>query len=288
MTSPRVSIVVPCWNAGQFIAGLLDCLAAQTFRDFETIVVDDGSSDPATLKVLAALPQGITLVRQENRGLSGARNSGFRAAAGEYVLPLDCDDGLAPTFLAKAVAVLGDSPAVDFVFSHMQLVGSRTGVLERGFNRFDQLFLNQLPYCLLMRRQAWERVGGYDEAMRLGYEDWDFNVRLIATGSIGALIPEPLFIYRVAEGGMLLSKSARRHGELWRQIRRKHPHAYRPAALRVLHAAEGRGRIALPVAAALLMLAPILPNWIFGRMFQTLLARRARRATGDGGAATGC
>lgn len=276
MSGPRVSIVVPCWNAGQFLPGLFESLAAQTFRDFETIVVDDGSTEPATIEALSALPVGVTLIRQENRGLPGARNTGFRAAQGEYVLPLDCDDRLMPDFLAKGVARLDSEPQLDFVFSHMQLVGARQGVLERGFNRFDQLFLNQLPYSLLMRRTAWVRVGGYDETMRQGYEDWDFNLRLIMTGSAGGLMPEPLFIYRVAEGGMLLSKSARRHGELWARIRGKHPGAYGPGALLARSQSEGRGRVSRSGAAGLLAAATVLPAPVFGHLFQILLARRAR------------
>ena len=279
MSAPRVSIVVPCWNAGQFLPGLFESLAAQTFRDFETIVVDDGSTELATLLALEALPPGVTLIRQENRGLPGARNAGFRAAQSEYVLPLDCDDRLAPEFLAKGVALLDAEPSVDFTFSHMQLVGARSGVLERGFNRFDQLFLNQLPYSLLMRRTAWERVGGYDETMRQGYEDWDFNLRLIMSGSTSRLMPEPLFIYRVAEGGMLLSKSARRHGELWARIRSKHPGAYAPTALLTRARVEGRGRVSPIVAAGMLTSAKVLPPAVFGQLFQFLLARRAR-ATG--------
>lgn len=279
MSGPRISIVVPCWNAGQFLPGLFESLAEQSFRDFETIVVDDGSTEVETLEALAALPAGVTLIRQENRGLPGARNTGFRAARGDFVLPLDCDDRLMPEFLAQGVARLDAEPALDFTFSHMQLVGARTGVLKRGFNRFDQLFLNQLPYSLLMRRAAWERVGGYDETMRQGYEDWDFNLRLIMSGSAGGLMPEPLFIYRVAEGGMLLSKSARRHGELWACIRAKHPGAYRPAALLARSRSEGLGRVSMPKAAGLLAASALLPAPIFGRLFQAMLSHRARGVT---------
>jgi glycosyltransferase involved in cell wall biosynthesis len=277
VTGPRVSVVVPCWNAGPFLPGLLASLDAQLFRDFEIIITDDGSTDPATLDELAALPKTVHLVRQENRGLPGARNAGFRAATGELVLPLDCDDRIEPGFLAEAVARLDADPALDFVFSHMRLTGARTGVLERSFNRFDQLFLNQLPYSLLMRRSAWERVGGYDETMRAGYEDWDFNLRLITSGSAGALIPKPLFVYHVAEGGMLLSRSARRHGELWSRIRSKHPDAYRLSNLVRLHRTEGTGKLSLPIASTLLAAAMLLPNPWFGSLYQRALAGRIRR-----------
>ena len=126
-----------------------------------------------------------------------------------------------------------------------------------------------------MRRAAWERVGGYDETMRQGYEDWDFNLRLIMSGSTGGLMPEPLFIYRVAEGGMLLSKSARRHGELWARIRAKHPGAYRSAALLSLVRNEGPGRVSPTVALGLLVTSLILPKSLFGKLFQRLLSHKA-------------
>lgn len=273
---PRVSIVIPCWNAGKHLAGLLDSLRSQTFQDFETILVDDGSSDPETLDAVAALPPDITVVRQENMGLPAARNTGLRVARGEYVFPLDCDDRIEPAFLAKGVALLDARPDIDFMFTDMTLVGARSGTLERSFNRFDQLFLNQLPYALLMRRGAWQSVGGYDETMRAGYEDWDFNLRLIQTGSTGQRLAEPLFVYRVAEGGMLLAKSARRHGELWAVIRAKHRQAYRVDALVGLSRSEGRGKISPLIAGVLLGAATLLPNRIFGALYQTLLARRAR------------
>lgn len=276
MSSPLVSVVVPCWNAGAFLDGLCECLDAQTFRDFETIVVDDGSTDPATLDRLNKLSSSIRHVRQENRGLSGARNSGFREAEGEFVLPLDCDDRIEPDFLLRGVERLNANPDIDFVFSHMRLVGARDGILERRFNRFDQLFLNQLAYALLMRKSAWARVGGYDETMRDGYEDWDFNLRLIMSGSSGGLIPDALLIYRVAEGGMLLSKSARKHGELWARIREKHAEAYGARRLVALSRAEGRGKVSLLAAAALLAAARLLPSEILGRLYQAILVGRAR------------
>ncbi|MCC7251529.1 glycosyltransferase family A protein [Hyphomicrobium sp.] len=275
-TSPAVSVVVPCWNAGQFLDGLFECLDKQTFENFEVIVVDDGSTEPETLKTLSALPASVRLVRQENRGLPSARNTGFRSAKGEFVLPLDCDDRIQPEFLALGVATLEANRSIDFVFSHMLLTGARQGVVERSFNPFDQLFLNQLPYALLMRKAAWERVGGYDESMTGGYEDWDFNMRLIRSGSVGQSLKAPLFVYRVAGDGMLLQKSARRHGELWRRIRNKHPQAYRLSRLMQLRRESGPGKVSLTVAAALLTSALLLPDRIFGALFHRALASRAR------------
>jgi glycosyltransferase involved in cell wall biosynthesis len=281
MSEPAVSVLVPCYNGGRFLDDLCASLAAQTFRDFETIIVDDGSTEEATLQKLASLEPGIRVVLQQNRRLPGARNAGFGKARGEFVLPLDQDDRLAPSFLAETVAALRDAaPDVGFAFAHVRLYGDMDGVMPRHFNRFDQLFLNRLPYCMLIRRSAWQAAGGYDEAMRDGTEDWEFNIRLLQAGFRGIEIARPLFIYRVSTEGMLMSHSARQHGTIWRYIRTQHRELYRPSALiAAWRANRGTpGEIAPFKAVGLLFLAKLLPESWFNQLFYRLLVvTRARR-----------
>ena len=231
MPNPTVSVVIPCYNAHHFLTKALDSVRAQSFRDFEIIVVDDGSTDPDTRTYLDSLSGDVRIIRQANRGLPGARNRGFREARGKYVLPLDCDDWIEPDYLQKTVTALKHSDRVDFAFTYITLFGEEHGVLIKSFNLFEQLFFNQLPYCMLIPRSAWEQVGGYDESMRSGYEDWDFNIRLALAGYRGIEVSEPLFHYRVSKTGMLGSLSRRRHAQLWRVIRAKHLEIYRGNAL---------------------------------------------------------
>jgi glycosyltransferase involved in cell wall biosynthesis len=276
---PTVSIIVPCYNGGEFLPALMRVIEAQTWRDFETIIVDDGSTDAATLAQLQELPAAVRVVRQENRGLPGARNTGFRLALGRYVLPLDCDDAISPDFLARAVPLLDQSPPdVGFVFCDMQLKGRRGGVLRRRFNCFDQLYLNQLPYALLMRREAWVKAGGYDETMRDGYEDWEFNLRLIKAGFVGRKLNAPLFTYFVRADGMLLSHSARNHGRIWRYIRDKHPELYAPEYIRRAYAAPANeeSRVGWWLARGLMVAARTLSESGFGQLFRMLLIVKTR------------
>ena len=232
VTAPHVSIIVPCHNGGRFLDGLLASLAAQTFRDFEIIIIDDGSTEQATVDKLAHLGPVARVVHQENRYLPGARNRGFAEARGGLILPLDCDDTLEPSYLAETVPLLEAAPSdVGFVFTHGRLTDTLAGIIPRHLNPFDQMFLNQLPYCMLLRRSAWQAVGGYDERMRDGGEDWEFNIRLIRAGLRGIEVPKPLFVYAVRPDGMLLSHATRMHGTLWRYIRAKHADLYRPSAL---------------------------------------------------------
>jgi glycosyltransferase involved in cell wall biosynthesis len=275
--------VLPCYNAVAHLPRALESLRAQTFDDFEIIVVDDGSTDPATLAYLDALPADATVLRQENRGLPGARNAGFRAARGRYVVPLDCDDWLEPDFLDRARSALEAAPEAGFAFAHLALEGDAAGVLAKGYNFFEQLFVNQLPYCMMFRRDLWVASGGYDETMRHGYEDWEFNIRLGGRGHHGVAVAAPLFHYRVSATGMLQSISSARHGRLWRDIQRRNAALYRPLALlRCWWRWRGTASTyPLGFYFAWLALHKALPPSWFAALFPRVLAAvsQARRAT---------
>jgi glycosyltransferase involved in cell wall biosynthesis len=231
MNTPTISVILPCYNAHAYLPRALESLRAQSFQGFETLIINDGSTDPDTLAYLESLSDDIQVIHQENRGLAAARNRGFKEARAELVLPLDCDDWLATAFLEEAYNVLESNPKKSFVFADLALEGESEGILEKPFNLFEQLYFNQLPYCMLMPRSAWESIGGYDEAMRLGYEDWEFNIRLGLNGYRGVPLGKPYFHYWVSSSGMLASISRTRHISLWRYIRVKHEEAYRPGRL---------------------------------------------------------
>jgi glycosyltransferase involved in cell wall biosynthesis len=272
MQAPAVSIVIPCYNGSRFLPLLTASLERQTFRDFEVVLVDDGSTDPQMTAAIAALPTYFRVIRQENKGLPAARNAGFDAARGRFVVPLDCDDRLEPSFLEKGLAAVTNAGTDRvFAFAHMRVEGDITGVIKRSFNPFDQLFINRLPYCLFMPRSAWQQAGGYDESMREGYEDWEFNIRLIRLGYQGLSIGEPLFIYLVSQKGMLLGGAARKHGKLWHQIREKHADLYQWPALRSAWRSyrSRRGCFNLLTAAAVLGVAKLLPDEAVSRIFYT-------------------
>jgi glycosyltransferase involved in cell wall biosynthesis len=279
---PLVSVILPCYNAHRFLGQALESVRMQTFRDYETIVVDDGSTEPETLQFLAQLPVDVRVVHQKNRGLSGARNTGFREARGRYVLPLDCDDWIEPRFLEKLLAtLLANDPDNTFVFSHLALEGDKAGVLPKQFNLFEQLCANQLPYCLLLSRALWLRVGGYDETMRQGAEDWEFNIRLALSGAHAVVVPEALFHYRVSSSGMLLSTSRQRHHQLWSTIQQRHASAYRPAELFRLWNKWRRMHSAHPLwqYVPLLLGHRILPKQIFQWLFnQSMRFSQSRHA----------
>ena len=226
----RVSVVIPCYNSGNTIEQTINSTLAQTWPDVEIVVIDDGSSDPLTIDVLNRQTH-VTLIRQANAGLPAARNAGMAAASGDFLLPLDADDWLEPSAVQSMMESLHRNPDAAFAYSHLQLEGEARGVLVKSFNFFEQLFFNQMPYCLLMPASLWRDVGGYEEGMRRGYEDWEFNIRIGLRGYWGVVVPQPLFHYRVSSSGMLISQSNQLHGALWDEIQRKHPDAYRLISL---------------------------------------------------------
>ena len=268
MITPSVSIIVPCYNGGRFLDDLLSSLHRQTFRGFEVLIVDDGSTETETIARLATLPAEIRVVRQANAGLAAARNTGFRNALANLVLPLDCDDTLEPSYLAETVGTLQTAPAdVGFVFTHMRLSGALEGIFKTRFDRFNQLFVNRLPYCMLFRKSAWAAIGGYDEAMRDGSEDWEFNIRLAQANFRGIEIARPLFVYAVRPEGMLLSKTARLQGTMWQRIRVKHKQLYLPSTLVKLWREENRDWSSALRAVVLLTLTKLLPERSYNALF---------------------
>ena len=275
--SPAVSIVVPCYNGGRFLDGLMASLARQTFRDFELIIVDDGSRDADTVRKLATLESRARVIRQPNGGPSAARNTGVRAARADFLFMLDCDDTLEPEFLAETVALLRAGPAdVGMVCTDIRLTGAESGISTRYFNRFDLLFTNTLSAGLVMRRAAWEAAGGYDEAMRDGYEDWDFSIRLAGAGYRALRVAKPLYIYQIATDAAPSRSTVvdrkRLYGGLWRYIREHHPQYYTVGAMFRLwrQTRDGTGRVPLWKGIVAYLLAQVLPDALFNLMIARL------------------
>jgi glycosyltransferase involved in cell wall biosynthesis len=199
MTAPRVSVVMPVYNAGRWLAQALDSVAAQTYRDRELVVVDDGSTEDRTRAILDAVARrpGVTIHRTENRGPALARNLGIERARGAYILPLDADDYLEPDFLAKTVPLLDADPTLDVAYTWVGLVGSHHGVWRTGaFSVKDLLVRCTIHVASLFRRELWAAVGGYDPRFVESCEDWDFWLGAAERGATARCVPEVLVHYR--------------------------------------------------------------------------------------------
>jgi glycosyltransferase involved in cell wall biosynthesis len=226
-----VSVVIPCYNYGRYVEEAVDSCLRSTLKSIEIIVVNDGSTDPYTIRVLNRLQKPKTrVIHQPNRGVSAARNNGIRHAKGRYILTLDADDKIHPTYLAKAVRVLHTRPKVGFVGCWLRCFGNSQRITRYPrYSFYRLLFRNIMVSGSVFRKVAWKQAGGYNERMS-GYEDWDFWISLGKKGWLGYIIQEPLFLYR--KHGYSLSTHANRiRTHLVRQIRRNHSTLYTREAL---------------------------------------------------------
>jgi len=245
--SPTVSVLIPFFDLAHTLPETLASLDAQTFRDFETLVVDDGSTDPESLRLLASLAGDprVRLIRKDNGGLSSARNAGLAVARGRFVLPLDADDLLEPSFLAKAVAVLEGDPALAWCTSWVDFF-SETSASCGGWiplGHAPELMLAENvagPCTALFRREVLDQIGGYDESFP-AFEDWDVFCSLLERGLRGEVLPEFLFRYRIREGSLAHGMTPHLRHALRAKLIAKHPGLVHETTLRrVLAQAEGQ------------------------------------------------
>jgi len=212
-TAPLVSVVIPAYRAAEFIAATLDSVLAQSFKDYEIIVVNDGSPDSEDLeKALEPYRDRIIYLRQENQGPAGARNTGIRTARGRYVALLDADDIWDSAHLTAQLAVLEADPSIAVVYADARIFGDapeagRT-VMElcpsAGEVNFERLVTRQctVHICVsVCRREPLLRAGLFDPAFR-GTEDIDMWLRIVRQGDRIAYQRRVLGSYRRHAGSL--------------------------------------------------------------------------------------
>jgi len=225
---PEVSVIIPCYNQGAYLDEAVESVLAQTFRDFEIVIVNDGSTDEVTNRLLADYRKPQTrVIHTDNQGVAMARNSGIREARGKYILPLDADDRIAPPYLAKAVAVLESDPQVGIVYCMADCFGARQGRwMVPNFSLRGMLLTNLIFCSALYRKEDWERTGGYNPNMRTGWEDWDFWLSLLELGREVRRISEVMFYYRIAAGSRERSMDREKRIAMHLQLMQNHPRLF--------------------------------------------------------------
>ncbi|MBW1720365.1 MAG: glycosyltransferase, partial [Deltaproteobacteria bacterium] len=163
------------------------------------------------------------------KGLSAARNAGISLSSGKYILCLDADDMVTPTLLEKSFHIFRNRPEAGVVATPPQHFGDQNYIWRSiPFSFYQLLRENLLHASCLFRRDIWKAVGGYDENMRTGCEDWEFWIRVANAGWKFARIDEPLFLYR-KDGQSMVSETQKRRHEIFSYIKRKHPDLYTPS-----------------------------------------------------------
>ena len=212
---PTVSIIMPAYNVEPYIGDAVQSALAQTFTDFELIVVDDGSKDgtAGVVKALARQDSRIQLVQQPNRGLAGARNSALRASRGEFLALLDSDDLWEPTFLKEQLAILDARQDVDIVTGNgWYLGGAKHGQTARPYPDtrpapdLTSIVGDEWAVFIMsvFRRHLYTIIGAFDERLRSN-EDYDFWLRAAVAGFRFVRNDKPLGHYRVRSDSLSAS-----------------------------------------------------------------------------------
>ena len=214
----RVSVIVPCYNHGQYVEEAVASVGISHHPQCEIIIINDGSDDGTTESVVSGLEGERThVIHQKNMGLSAARNVGIAAAKGEYVLLLDADNTIDPDYFLKASEILDREPDVSVVYSDHLRFGDGLDEDRVNVPEFDATRLlagNYIDACAVVRKSVFKQIGGFDTEGLTGYEDWEYWIRCWANGLKFHHIQDTLFKYRVVKGSML-------HGVNKPEIRRK-------------------------------------------------------------------
>ncbi len=212
MSSPRVSVILPAYNAADYLRESIDSILNQTFADFELIVVNDGSTDK-TADILATYKDPrLKVIAQSNQGLVNSLNRAIGKARAPYIARQDADDISDPTRLAKEVAYLDAHPNVALVgsnYAHIDTKSKRTGTVTNIFTHPDDLKItlvccNQYGHgSVMLRKSALPKTDPYDKSV--GHvEDYDLWIRLSRTADV-ANIEEPLYMWRRNDQGITLT-----------------------------------------------------------------------------------
>lgn len=203
---PAVSIIMPAYNVAPYIGAALESVCAQTFPDFELLVVDDGATDdtPAIAASWAARDSRVRLLRQPNGGISTARNHALRLSSGAVLALLDSDDMWAPEYLASQMAIFDAHPEVDVVSGNAFFLGSRLDGQparpwpdHRPAPDLASIIADEESVFIMsmFRRRVYETIGGFDETLRTN-EDYHYWIRAAAAGFRFARNDRPLGHYR--------------------------------------------------------------------------------------------
>nr|WP_288834187.1 glycosyltransferase [uncultured Flavobacterium sp.] len=197
---PLISIIIPCYNDWQYVEEAVNSALNQTYSNIEVIVVDDGSNIETKVVLKRLEPKITKLITQENKGQSTARNVGIREAKGEYILVLDSDDFFEPSFSEEAVRVLSSDNSIKIVTSHLRrFIDDKTIdiFIPSGGDITTFILENGATGSAMFRKSEALAIGGYDEQMRTGFEDWEFYIRLLKDGGITTVLEKTYLNYRI-------------------------------------------------------------------------------------------
>ena len=190
---------MPCYNDGKYIMEAIDSIVKQTYQNWELIIVDDGSDDEETKRIINEIQNPkIKVFHTEHLRPAGARNYGIQMAEGTYILPVDSDDRIHEEYMEKAVKMIESNPRIGVVYCKAELFGEKSGSWNLPDYSFKHMLLDNIVFVTaLFYKSDWEKVGGFNTSMAQGMEDYDFWLSILGLEREICQIPEVLFYYRI-------------------------------------------------------------------------------------------
>ncbi|MDI1305925.1 MAG: glycosyltransferase family A protein [bacterium] len=216
MLNPKVSIIVPCFNQAQYLDEAIQSVLDQNYTNWECIIINDGSTDNTEeiAQKWTSKEKKIIYLYKENGGLSSSRNFGIIHATGKFILPLDADDKIANNYVNLAIESFQVDDSLKLVYCKAEKFEDETGALFLPPFSLLNLSCNNIIFCsAFFRKEDWELVGGYDEKMIYGLEDWEFWIAILKKGGNVKCLNEICFYYRIKNNSMVrqLNKEKRKY-----------------------------------------------------------------------------
>ena len=228
---PKTSVIVPCFNQAQYLDECLESVLNQSFQEWECIIINDGSTDN-TIEVASTWEKEdsrFKLITIENAGVSNARNIGIKNSNSKFIMPLDADDRLAPLYLEKAFEEINLNK-YSVVYCNAQYFGKKTGLMPVSFKSLKNLLLkNEIFVSALFKKRDFFSIGGFDENMDKGYEDWEFWINLLSKKNGGVIQLDYIgFFYRIKKNSrnQNVMKDKIIKTEMTNYIYKKHSNCY--------------------------------------------------------------
>lgn len=229
--NPKVSIIIPCFNSESTLEETLQSVLRQNYKNWEAIIVNDGSTDGTediSLKWLKS-DDRFRYYSKPNEGLGKTRNFGIEKALGQYILPLDSDNLVVQNFIEEAVEILEKKPEIGVIHGHAECFGHKEKFWQVDDFDFKKLLLrNYIDACAVYRKPLWQLAGGYDEKMPFqGFEDWDLWLRFGTLNVKFHHLEKVTFKYRLSETSMISSYTPDHYKQNIKYISKKYGQFYK-------------------------------------------------------------
>lgn len=220
-----VSIVVPSFNQGKFLSSCLGSVFTQSYKEWECIIVDDGSTDEteSIAKSWLLKDSRFKYIYQINKGLPAARNAGIKEAKGTFILPLDADDQIAVNYVELGVKEFQLDSNLILLYCEAEKFGIEKGRLDLKPFSLYELALNNMIFCsAIFKKEHWQAIGGYDETLKNGWEDWELWISLLKNGGKVKKLSYTGFFYRIKSSSLLKSMDSVQEHRILNYLSCKH------------------------------------------------------------------